>query len=190
MKTALIIGNGESRLKIKKMPSASTVIGCNAAYRNFACDAIVAVDKRMVEEIIKNSSSILWTKPENILHHFNNEKIKVLPTIPLNREGRAFEMRNWGTGPYALFLAAKNFNKVYVIGFDFYSKTPYVNNVYKGTENYSQRRASAVDPAFWIIQISAVIDYFNQTSFIFYKDSDLTFPNELLAKNNLTIVEV
>ena len=44
--TAVCLGNGQSRqgLDLKKMKDYATVIGCNAIYRDFTPDILVALD--------------------------------------------------------------------------------------------------------------------------------------------------
>ena len=47
--TAVCLGNGQSRqgLDLTKMKDYATVIGCNAIYRDFTPDILVALDSRI-----------------------------------------------------------------------------------------------------------------------------------------------
>ena len=54
--TAVCLGNGQSRqgLDLNKLKKYSTVIGCNAIYRDFEPDILVALDSRMSHEIYRS----------------------------------------------------------------------------------------------------------------------------------------
>lgn len=190
MPQTLLVGNGQSRLKIKELPAHRELIVCNAAYRNFKTKNVVAVDKRMVDEIMANSSAMIWTRSDIVQEYFNSHRIRVLPSISVPHDGQAFKSYNWGSGTSALILGAKLFGDLDVVGFDFYSYDQHVNNVYKGSKNYANSTSSAVDPAFWIEQTALVLDSFPNKKFTFYVDRELPFPEKLLAKNNLTIEHI
>ena len=53
---AVCLGNGKSRigLDLVKMKDYATVIGCNAIYRDFQCDILVALDSRMSHEVYRS----------------------------------------------------------------------------------------------------------------------------------------
>ena len=54
--TAVCLGNGQSRqgLNLTKMKDYATVIGCNAIYRDFTPDILVALDSRIAHEIYRS----------------------------------------------------------------------------------------------------------------------------------------
>ena len=56
--TAVCLGNGQSRqgLDLQKMKDYATVIGCNALYRDFTPDILVALDSRMSHEIYRKAN--------------------------------------------------------------------------------------------------------------------------------------
>ena len=56
--TAVCLGNGQSRqgLDLTKMKEYATVIGCNAIYRDFTPDILVALDSRIAHEIYRNAN--------------------------------------------------------------------------------------------------------------------------------------
>ncbi len=62
--TAVCLGNGQSRqgLDLNKLKKYSTVIGCNAIYRDFEPDILVALDSRMSHEIYKSNTVFRCTK--------------------------------------------------------------------------------------------------------------------------------
>jgi hypothetical protein len=56
--TAVCLGNGQSRqgLDLNKMKDYATVIGCNAIYRDFTPDILVALDSRISHEIYRKAN--------------------------------------------------------------------------------------------------------------------------------------
>ena len=56
--TAVCLGNGQSRqgLDLTKMKDYATVIGCNAIYRDFTPDILVALDSRISHEIYRKAN--------------------------------------------------------------------------------------------------------------------------------------
>ena len=65
---AFVLGNGKSRLKLdpNRLNGLGTTIGCNALYREFEPDFLVAVDVKMVNEIISagyQKNHQVWTNP-------------------------------------------------------------------------------------------------------------------------------
>ena len=56
--TAVCLGNGQSRqgLDLQKMKDYATVIGCNAIYRDFTPDILVALDSRISHEIYRKAN--------------------------------------------------------------------------------------------------------------------------------------
>ena len=55
-KVAFIIGNGPSRTKfdIASLKGLGTIYGCNALYRDFTPDYLVAIDPPIIKEIEKS----------------------------------------------------------------------------------------------------------------------------------------
>ena len=136
--TAVVIMNGESRQgfdleKLRKKDLA--IFGCNAIYRTFPVDFLVAVDINMAREI--NDSGYahkheFWSYPR--------AKVKAPPAIKFPTDW------GWSTGPTTVRLAImKGFKNIYILGMDFGSPTKKINNIYKGTKNY---RAPTHDPIF------------------------------------------
>ena len=56
MKQTFIIGNGESRkgLDLDSLREKGKIYGCNALYRDFTPDVLVAVDEAMMFEIVSS----------------------------------------------------------------------------------------------------------------------------------------
>ena len=136
MKPVFVIGNGMSRLQfdIPKLKEYGRVIGCNALYRNFVPDILVAVDEPMINEII--DSGVHRQCCFVIEDTDKNEKYRIMPsvnTIDTNIPGLM------DSGTLALLLATKYTDEIYMIGYDYASNQGKFNNVYAGTVNYKRK---------------------------------------------------
>ncbi len=138
-----VIGNGESRKELKINELDGTTYGCNAIYRDYYTDYLFNKDKPIQMEIL---DSQCWKDRKVIIQtrwfgqgHYN----EAYGTMSLWKD-------LLGTNDYtdcgsaALTYAsmrAKSFGgTVNMYGFDFdKADTTYVNNIYKGTPNYSDR---------------------------------------------------
>lgn len=160
MSCAFVLGNGTSRLKIncEKLKKYGTVYACNAIYRDFIPDYLVAVDPKMIYEI--NEKGIqhqvpVWTNANNRYKDFQGLNI-FQPS------------KGWSSGPTALYLACTHGHAtIYILGFDYVGtdngKT--VNNVYAGTANYKNANAPATFYGNWLRQTEQVIKDYSHISF-------------------------
>jgi hypothetical protein len=176
------IGNGESRRDINIDNLDADKVGCNAIMRDYKVEYLVCVDRRMVEEALAsnvNDYSLVYTRPEwHKQYTQNNKRLRSVPDLPYVGSERWDEPFQWGSGPYAVLIAAKytKLKTVSLIGFDLHSKTKTVNNIYKSTPNYDDKNKKAVDPRYWIHQIGMVFRCFPKVSFIIYQDLDWELP--------------
>lgn len=187
-----VFGNGESRslLNIDSLRSRYTLIGCNAIHRDHIVDHLVCCDRRMVEEATENpmtKDTLIYVREEQY-HHFRkikkNKKIQLLPDLPYQGEKRADKPRHWGSGPYAILVAASmNPINIDLFGFDLYGRLDNFNNVYKGTKNYKRANESAVDPSYWIYQISRLFLSFPDIHFTIYNNLDWQLPQQWRQAN-------
>jgi len=185
----IAIGNGESRKDIDLNQLQSKKVGCNAIFRDYKnIDHIICVDRRMVKEAIEsnaNEQSLIYTRQDWHKQFSNNKRIRTVPELPYVGNERWDEPFQWGSGPYAVLLAAKlsKERQVRLIGFDLYSKTKTVNNIYKSTQNYDNEDKRAVDPRYWIHQIGMVFKCFTKTKFTIYQDSNWEMPTAWKGSN-------
>jgi len=175
------IGNGESRTPIDIDRLTDTKIGCNAIFRDYQIDHIVCVDRRMMEEALRanaNQNSYLYTRNDWWSRYSTEKRTRIVPDLPYAGSERWDEPFQWGSGPYAVLLAAKKSKTDYVnlLGFDLHSKTKTVNNVYKNTPNYDAASKKAVDPRYWVHQIGMVFKYFPKIKFKIYQEPDWVLP--------------
>lgn len=180
---AFVIGNGVSRLPIdlEQLKSIGKVYACNAVYRTFQPDYLIAVDVKMVLEINKagfQHKNQVWTNPNK-----SYERIKNLNFFSPSK--------GWSSGPTALWLATQHqYKKIYILGFDFRGTKEgrMFNNIYADTANYKKSTDSATFFGNWMRQTTSVI---KENTNIEYKRvivPDNYCPEELNKFNNLETI--
>jgi hypothetical protein len=186
----IIIGNGEIRSSIDISKLGFAKIGCNAIHRDFKVDSLVCVDKRMVSEAVQSKyhkSSTIYTSKEQWILLRLEENVKPVPDLPYTGDKKWDQPRNWGSGPYAVLIGAQSKHEtIRLLGFDLYSKDKQVNNIYKNTSNYATTESRAVDPRYWIYQISKVFELYSHKQFIVYNTREWVLP-ESWKKSNVTV---
>lgn len=183
--TIIVIGNGESRANINLFDIKNKTIGCNAIIRDYPVDCLVCVDRRMVKEAIDlNYQQKIYTRKDWISQFSNNNQVQELPLLPFpNKKTKADDPFNWGSGPYAVLLGAYSDNEIKLIGFDLFSESSTVNNIYKGTKNYDPIGHKAIDPRFWIYQIKQIFSLFKNHKFILYQKNTWSIPKQWILPN-------
>lgn len=147
---AFILGNGVSRkgLDLNLLYRFGTIYGCNALYREFVPDHLIAVDAKMIKEIVQtgyHKQNKVWTNPNHSVRDI--EHINYLnPHL------------GWSSGPTAMWLAAQHgHTEMYLFGFDYLGINGQLNNVYADTENYRKSTDQATYYGNWINQTASVI---------------------------------
>jgi hypothetical protein len=182
----LAIGNGESRKGIDLNKHFDTKIGCNAIHRDFHVDHLICVDRRMVQQAIDanvNETSTVYTRSDWIDSYKNKQKVKQVPKLPYEGTERWDEPFQWGSGPYAVLLAAGLAKEVKLLGFDLFSETKNVNNIYKDTDGYNESTKNAVDPRYWIHQIGQVFKWYPKRKFTIYQLDNWQIPQNWKLAN-------
>lgn len=228
MRRVFCLGNGESRkdVNLDALKPHGKIYGCNALYREYTPDVLVAVDQGIIHEIYHSGYAFKnecyfrnWhsNKAENynITVYGTEEKktIDFIESLNLKEENekgnsnkfvlggtslismarsvmkdksKLEEYRNqfktkiswikddkvkhikkiqggqdlgWAAGPTAIWLAIKKEQpqQVYLLGHDLNSKTHLINNLYKGTDNYSPVNHKETPSNNWLIQLNALI---------------------------------
>ena len=177
---AFILGNGRSRLAVdpKFLLTLGSVYGCNAQYREFDPHFLIAVDVKMVNEIVEagyHHGHQVWTNPN-----------KGITT----KHGVNFfsPHKGWSSGPTALWFAASNGHKeIYIHGFDYQCNNGLFNNVYADTFNYKKSSDSATYFGNWLSQTEKVIREFTHTKFYRVVEDGAFIPDKLGPElSNLT----
>jgi hypothetical protein len=184
-----VIGNGESRNNININKLEGLKVGCNAIFRDYPTDYLICVDRRMMDEAIEakaNLHSLVYTR-KDWFHTYNseNKRIRLVPDLPYGGMERPDDPWHWGSGPYAVLLAAKlsKEKEVNLIGFDLYGKSDKINNVYKDTKNYEAADKRAIDPRYWIYQIGKVFECYPKIKFTIYQEDGWQCPKSWKKSN-------
>ena len=187
MSQAAVIGNGESRkhIDLSLLKKSHTLIGCNAIHRDITVDHLICCDKRMADESTDNpetKNSLIYVR-EDWYHYFRkikkNKNIRTVPELPYKGDLKQDQPINWGSGPYAVLVAAQlGFKDITLIGFDLFSRNDKVNNLYKDTNNYSKSQSQSVDPSYWIYQLGKIFHLYPETQFIIANDAAWVTPKE------------
>jgi hypothetical protein len=182
---AFVLGNGTSRELINpnKLRSIGKIYGCNALYRTFAPDHLVAVDAKMVREIAgsgyQNKHSV-WTN--------ENKNYKNIPNLNYFRPSKG-----WSSGPTALWLASRHcYKTIYILGFDYtgLNDGATVNNIYADTPNYKSSRATATYHGNWLKQTRQTIKENPEIKYVRVTEPRGFIPKELVNIKNIKHIKM
>jgi len=150
MKRSFVFGNGRTRLNIDfdEVKPYGLIYACNAVYRDYRPDYLVAVDTKMILEINESGyqkNNSVWTNYN--IQYKNFEKFNYFePNL------------GWSSGPTALNLATSHGpDEVYIFGFDYAGLKGKLNNVYANSFNYKNSTDSATYNGNWLKQTETVI---------------------------------
>ena len=169
---AVVIGNGPSRLELYPQGNLLNMLathrggllaagalqtyGCNALYRDFTPDFLVASND-MANELAASGycdNNIVYGSSDAVIGHPG--KFYLVPQNP-----------GWNAGAIATYLACFDGHKqVYLIGHDCHSNEQFVNyNVYAGTDNYTEFNAPNTEQYF-ILAMLEVMKTYSDVEFI------------------------
>lgn len=185
MTQAFVCGNGESRkgINLDYLKNYGKVYACNAVYRHYRPDYLIAVDVKMILEINQHKwqyDNEVWTNPNKAyngminFHFFNPSK-------------------GWSSGPTALWMASEHgHDTIYLLGMDFrgrmddkgqFSK---VNNIFRDTQNYKKSWDPATYFGNWERQTLTTIRNNPDKRYIrVIEDNDEFVPKHLKDLSNL-----
>jgi hypothetical protein len=169
---AFVIGNGTSRqsLRPESLLDKGVVYGCNAQYREYNPHYLIAVDVKMVNEIIDSGwhkAHQVWTNP--------NKGIRTKHNINFFSPHKG-----WSSGPTALwFAASQGHPSIYIFGFDYQGLNGKFNNIYADTFNYKKSSDAATYFGNWLNQTEKVIKEFRHVKFFRVVDPGAFIPDKL-----------
>ena len=144
--SAYVLGNGTSRhsVNLEKLRSYGKIYGCNALYRDFAPDVLIATDPGISKEI--QDSGYARTNTFYTRHPEPNSGAKLIEY-------------NFGysSGPIALSYASIGAEVVYLLGFDFAGLAGLFNNVYANTMHYKQSDQPETYYGNWVNQVQNIV---------------------------------
>jgi len=176
--TAFVLGNGKSRLNVnlEELKTHGLLFGCNALYREFNPDHLVAVDVKMINEIVaagyhKNHS--VWTNPNKGINCKNNINF-------------FSPHKGWSSGPTALWFASSlNYKNIYIFGFDYQGADGRFNNVYADTFNYKKSTDTATFFGNWLNQTERTIKEYKNITYYRVMEQGAFIPDKLVGIPNL-----
>jgi hypothetical protein len=175
---AFVLGNGTSRAKLnlENLKTNATIYGCNALYREFEPDYLVAVDVKMVNEIVAtgyHNTHPVWTNP--------NKGISTKTNINFFSPHKG-----WSSGPTALWFASQSgYKNIYIAGFDYQGLNGKFNNVYSDTFNYKRSGDSATFFGNWLNQTERTIREHPTIKYYRLIEQGGFVPDKLTALRNL-----
>lgn len=184
---AVVIGNGITREKfdlnlLKKHKGGlfasmrCQTYGCNALYRDFSPSFLIAHNPAIVQEVIESGYA-----DENIVYSSAQQLVKYpgkLHLIPQNV--------NMNAGALATYMACFDQHKhVYLIGFDNQRDENINNNIYAGTENYSDYYTKSIDGK-WIKNMERIFGAYPDVDFVWVNNNpDYNFPDQWRWNKNV-----
>lgn len=157
MTVAFVLGNGVSRqgTDLHQLRPHGKIYGCNALYREFTPDVLVATDRPIATAIQESGYAL-----KNCFY----------TRRPLDRQGAnkiPSPYFGYSSGPVATALAAQHgHTAIYLLGFDMGPiKHNQFNNVYAGTEFYKPQTAMPTFTGNWIKQLLQIAKDFPDCEF-------------------------
>jgi hypothetical protein len=157
MTTAFVLGNGVTRkgVNLEHLRTHGTIYGCNALYRDFTPDVLIATD-RPISEQIQHSGYPLKNK-------FYTRK----PLEGLGAHRVPEQYWGYSSGPLAAAISAADQNlNIYLLGFDMAGINDRFNNVYADSEFYKRSAANPTYTGNWERQLLKVMKDYPHTNFI------------------------
>ena len=186
MSVAFVLGNGISRksIDLNQLRKYGTIYGCNALYREFVPDHLIAVDSKMVLEIASTNYqryNSVWTNPNKL---YNN-----IPNLNIFQPSKG-----WSSGPTALWLASQHvYKEIYILGFDYKGigdRQDRFNNMYADSYNYKKSDEPATFHGNWLRQTATTIKENPTIRYFRVIQPDNFCPSELNIIRNISNILV
>ena len=155
---AFVLGNGISRqqISLQELSHQGRIYGCNALYRDFVPEVLVATDSAISQEIQRSGYALD--------HRFYTRRPQP------NSGALVVPKRYFGfsSGPIAISIAVEDSNNpIYLLGFDMGpTESGRFNNVYAGTEFYKPMEAGPTFTGNWLKQLVRVMTDATNNQFI------------------------
>lgn len=182
MTTAFVLGNGISRRNIglNGLRTLGPIYGCNALYRDFTPDVLVATDRPIATHI------------QEIGYPIKNKFYTRRPIAGLGALTVPHDYFGFSSGPIALSLAALDRHSyIYFVGFDMGATSENkFNNIYSDSEFYKASTANPTYTGNWIKQVCKVITDFPDIQFCRIMGPTTAKIEEFLSIKNLTFLDL
>ena len=188
-----VIGNGESRrgFDITPLKSVTTMVGCNAMFRDHNLEYVVCADRHMCQEAANTvgKNTTIYTRDRWYKQFAFWPNVKCVPELPYEGDKRQDEAFHWGTGQFAALVGMSFKPKaIFLVGMDLWGigdhKGPNgVNNIYKGSTGYTYIKRP-VDPSYWIYQFNKLFEH-SDCRWIVVNEEGWKMPEEWKANKNV-----
>ena len=182
MTIAFVVGNGTSRrhVSLPHLKVRGTVYACNAVYRDFEPDVLVATDRPISATIQESGYALRKT-------FYTRRPLPDLGALTLPKA-----YFGYSSGPNALGLACNNgHTRIYLLGFDMGPAADQkFNNIYAGTEFYKTAEAAPTYTGNWVRQMCQVFSDFPLTEFVRIVGSTTAEIPEFANHKNLRSVDL
>lgn len=149
MTIAFVLGNGISRrdISLTELKPLGKIYGCNALYREFTPDVLVATDRPIATAIQESG----YAK----INRFYTRR----PIPDLGAQQVPAEYYGYSSGPIAMSIAARDGHRcAYLLGFDLGpTGENQFNNIYAGTQFYKAQGANPTFTGNWIKQLCRIV---------------------------------
>ena len=150
---------------------------CNAIYREYDPDYLIAVDVKMIQEIVAteyHTTHQVWTNPNKGVKHI--EHLNFFTTH-----------KGWSSGPTALYFASTSeYKEIYIFGFDYQGIDGKFNNVYADSTNYKKSTDPSTYFGNWLRQTHDVLIKFNHIQYYRVTPLNSFIPDIFKKVDNLT----
>jgi len=163
-----VIGNGSSRedFDLRKLNYTGPSYGTNAIHRDFFTGSLFCTKRKHLVEALSwglQTRLDLYSTLE-LIQLVKDPEVKMVPKLPF-KPNHTNEMLNvWTSGSYALLLAAQQHDIVVCLGMDYEGES-----IYHDTDSYWEDVRT--DYTNGLQQSLRVINYYNETQFIFISDT-------------------
>ena len=181
MQPAFVLGNGKSRLvlDLPRLQEKGVVYGCNALYRSFTPDCLIATDPGIAREI--QNSSYAKKNRFHTRRPFPDSGAKNLPK----------KYKGFSSGPNAVAQALLDgYQHVYLIGFDLGTTDGIFNNIYADTEHYKKITDPPTFAGNWIKQIKQLAEEYNHCQFVRVQGPESAYVSVFNTLPNMTFLTV
>jgi len=181
MSTAFIIGNGKSRLVVdlNVLKSQGKIYGCNALYRTFVPDCLVATD-RPIAEAIQNSG---YSKQ----YRFHTRK----PIPGLGAQPLQNKYKGYSSGPNATALACLDgHTEIFLVGFDLGTTNGMFNNVYVDTQFYKKQLEPPTFAGNWVRQLLELANEYENINFTRVEGPESAFVKQFAKLPNMRLLSM
>lgn len=177
MTTAFVIGNGTSRqdIDLNQLRPYGKIYGCNALYRDFIPDVLVATDKPIATAIIDSGYPDRYVFYTRLRHA--RDRARVIDE----------RYNECSSGPAAVSIAAQaGAQRIYLIGFDMGpSDQGLINNIYAGTDFYKDKTHPPIFAGNWTKQLIKIARDFPRIQIVRLHGTNTAEINDFSAVPNI-----